>query len=177
MNANAPISLLAAGYTTREAAVFDFQSVWASRDDGEFHHTSIALLGKDPAGRLHVERNSSTAKHLSWGGALLAGPLFVLAPATGVEMLSVVGLSGAGAIIGHLRENSGSDQIARLRGVLEAGAWGLLVVVVNRRGEALTPHLEHAIASSSVEMVWGDLEEELCQDFARPLSESILLAS
>ena len=177
MNATAPISMLAARYHSRGAAAQDFQTVWASRDAGDFHHTSIALVGKDPGGRLHVERNSSTAKHLVWGGALLAGPLFAIAPATGAELLAVVGPTGAGAIIGHLRENSRPEELTRAGDVLKAAPWGLLVVVVNRRSAALTPHLEHADGTASLEMPWGDLEEELCQDFARPLPESLLLAS
>jgi hypothetical protein len=36
--------------------------------------------------------------------------------------------------------------------------------------------LEHAAELSSVDMLWGDLEEELCQDFARPLSGAVLVA-
>lgn len=177
MNANAPISLLTAGYPAREAAVSDFQAVWATRVDGDFHHTSIALLGRDSGGRLHVERISSTAKHLLWGGALLGGPLFAIAPQTGAELLTVVGLTGAGAVIGHLRENARPEQLTGAGDVLQASPWGLLVTVVNRAAEVVTPHLEQAVAMATVEMVWGDLEEELCHDFAQPVSESVLLAS
>jgi hypothetical protein len=177
MNINAPVSLLTAGYQDREAAVLDFQAVWATRVDGDFHHTAIALLRKDPDGRLHVERNSSTAKHLAWGGALLAGPLFSISPATGAELLAVVGSTGAGALIGHLRENARPEELTRAGDVLKSFPWGLLVTVVNRAGSALAPHLEHAAATSTVEMVWGDLEESLCQDFARPAAERILIAS
>jgi hypothetical protein len=177
MDANAPLSLLTAGYTSREAALRDFQALWAARHDGGFHHTSIALLGRGPDGRLHVERSSSTAKHLSWGGALLAGPLSVLAPATGAEMLTVVGLSGAGVLIEHLRQHARPDELRRSRNTLRTRPWSLLVVALDLRCQALTAHMAQAVARSTVEMAWGDLEESLCQDFTRPLPESLLLPS
>jgi hypothetical protein len=177
MNANAPVSLVTAGYTTREAAARDFRAVWGSRGDGDFHHTSIALLGKAPSGRLQVEQTNSTAKHLLWGGALLAGPLFAMAPATGAELLAVLGSTGAGAIIGHLRANSRPEDLTRAADVLEASSWGLLVVVVNRGSRALAHLLQHADGTAALQMAWGDLEDELCQDIARPLPESVLFAS
>src|SRR4051794_26057346 len=100
MDVNAPIALIGANYRTRESAFDDFTSVWAARHDGDFHHTSAAVLSKDPDGRLRVELHNSTAKHLEWGGALLGSALVVLAPATGIEILARVGWSGAGALVG-----------------------------------------------------------------------------
>ena len=96
MDVNAPIALIGASYRNVDSAVHDFTSVWAARHDGDFHHTSVAVLTKDCDGRLHVERHNSTAKHLEWGGALLGAALVMLAPAAGVAVLAGVGLSGAG---------------------------------------------------------------------------------
>jgi uncharacterized membrane protein len=177
MDTNAPITLLAASYSSHDGAVQDFDAVWSARHAGEFHHTAIAVLAKDATGHLQVRQNNNTAKHLTWGGALLGGPLFVLAPAAGIEMLAAVGLSGAGAIVGHLHQNTTPEALAQAASVLEEGMSGLVALVVNRRGEAVTPLLEHAARSLSVDMLWGDLEEELCQDFVRPLSDRILIAS
>jgi uncharacterized membrane protein len=177
MDTNAPITLVAASYRTHLGAVNDFDALWGARQAGEFHHTAIAVLTKDATGDLQVRQNNNTAKHLTWGGALLGGALFVLAPAVGVEMLAAVGMSGAGAIVGHLRHNTTPEALAHAANVLEEGMSGLVALVVNRRGEAVTPLLEHARTSVSVDMLWGDLEEELCQDFARPLAERVLIAS
>jgi hypothetical protein len=177
MKRNAPISLVTASYGTREAAEEDFTRVWSSRYEGDFHHTSIAVLTRDSDEDLRVERHNSTAKHLIWGGALLGGPLFVLAPAAGAEMLATAGLTGAGAIIDHVHQNTQRNELARLADLLDEGAWGLVVVVVNRRGEVVIPLLAHADRSSSVDLLWGDLEEELCQDLMRPLSDLTLVAS
>jgi uncharacterized iron-regulated membrane protein len=177
MHPNAPISLLTASYGTRNAAIEDFSAVWGARSDGDFHHTSIALLGKDAGGDLRIDRSNSTAKHLAWGGALLGGAMFVLAPATGVEMLATVGLTGAGAIIYHFRRNTDPEELAETALLLEAGAWGMVAVVVNRRGEELTPLLARAQRSSAIGMLWGALEEELCRDFRTSYSDAVLVAS
>jgi len=177
MNPDAPISLLTASYGTRERAVQDFQSVWGARHDGDFHHTAVALLRKGPDGALDVERSNSTAKHLVWGGALLGGALFVLVPATGVQILATVGLDGAGALIYHFRRNADPRELADTALLLEEGDTGLVVVAVNRRGAALTPLLAHAQRSASVDLLWGDLEEELCRDLMSERSDLVRLAS
>jgi hypothetical protein len=176
MDVNAPIALIGAGYRTRDGALDDFGSVWAARRDGDFHHTAVAVLTRDRDGRLHVDRHNSTAKHLEWGGALLSAALVVLAPAAGVEMLATVGVSGAGAMVGHFRAHAGPADLAALAGALEAGPSALVVVVVNRRGESLTPLLGRADTRASVEMPWGDLEEELSIDFANPSYRRALVA-
>ena len=177
MNVNAPIALVAASYSTSDGAVQDFEAVWRTREEGGFHHTSIAVLSRDVDGRLQVGRNHSTAKHLEWGGALLGGALFVLAPAAGVEVLTAVGLSGAGAIVGHFRLNADPDELDTAARLLERGTSALLVVLVNRRGDTIAPLLGHADHSSSVDMVWGDLEEELAVDFSRRRTSPALIAS
>jgi hypothetical protein len=176
MDVNAPLALIGASYRNRDTALHDFSSVWAARHDGDFHHTSVAVLTKDCGGRLHVERHNSTAKHLEWGGALLGAALVVLAPAAGVEILAVVGWSGAGAMVGHFRQHADPEDLAAIGTVLEVGASALVVVVVNRRGQVMTPLLSHAVGSASVDMPWGDLEEELSADFARPALGSALVA-
>jgi hypothetical protein len=177
MNRNAPIALVTASYESGAAAMEDFATVWSTRDEGDFHHTSIAVLRRDSDHDFRVERHNSTAKHLIWGGALLGGPLFVLAPAAGAEMLATAGMAGAGAIIGHVHQNSHPADLARLADRLDEGTWGLVAVVVNRRGQIVIPLLAQADRSSSVDLPWGDLEEELCHDLAGPLPGMALVGS
>ena len=148
MNANAPISVVAASYSTHQRAVEDFESVWGARHAGTFHHTAVALLRRNVVDAVDVERHSSTAEHLLWGGALLGGALFVLVPAAGVQMFADVGLDGAGARL------------------LSEGQTGLVVVTVNRSGEVVAPLLRHAQGCAWVDLPWGDLEEELSRDLA-----------
>src|SRR4051794_2084940 len=166
MHANTPMALVGAGYGSLDRALADFTTVWGRRGDGDFHHTSVAVLAKDRNGQLQVERSNSTAKHLQWGGALLGAALCLLVPSAGIAMLAGVGLSGAGAMIDHFQQHAGPEKVAQLANRLDGGAAGVVVVTVNRRGRAVSPLLRNAIATSSVDMVWGDLEEELALDFA-----------
>jgi hypothetical protein len=175
LNVHAPISLVVAAYSDRDGAAQDFTTVWGARADGDFHHTSIALLSRD-LDELQVELSNSTAKHLLWGGALMGGPVFMLAPAPGAKLLSASGLTGAGAIIGHIRQNADPMALADAAGLLGASPTSLVIVAVNRRAVDMTALLHRATMTSTVDMLWGDLEEELSQDFARPLSEAVLFA-
>jgi hypothetical protein len=174
MHDDAPLELVAASYASSDHAVQDFEAVWGGRHDGGFHHTAIALVTRNADGRLEVGRNNSTAKHLEWGGGLLGGALFVVAPAAGSELLARVGLSGAGAIIGHIRQNADPGALVAAADVLERDTTGLVVVLVNHRGEGITSLLAHAAHRSCVHMVWGDLEEELAHDFSRPRSRLLV---
>jgi hypothetical protein len=176
MDVNAPIALIGASYPDRDSAVRDFTAVWAARNEGDFHHTSVAVLTKDCDGRLHVERYNSTAKHLEWGGALIGAALVVLAPATGIAILAGVGWSGAGAMVGHFRRHADPEELATIAGLLDAGSSSLVAVVVNRQGQLMTPLLSQAEGCTSVDMPWGDLEEELSADFAHPTVERALVA-
>jgi hypothetical protein len=176
MNVNGPISLVVASYDDLDGAARDFRTVWSARADGDFHHTSVAILRRDPDDELQIELSDNTAKYLVWGGALMGAALFMLAPAAGVRVLTANGLSGAGAIMGHIRMNADPRDLADAAQLVDTGRTSLVVMTVNRRGEDMTGLLDHPIRTSSVDMLWGDLEEELCQDFAKPLSEAVLFA-
>jgi hypothetical protein len=177
MNVNAPISLVVAAYGDLDGAGRDFTTVWGTRADGDFHHTSIALLSRDLHDQLQVVLTDSTAKYLHWGGALIGGPVFLLAPTAGATLLSVSGLAGVGAILGHIRANADPVALADATGLLRASPTSLVVVAVNRRAADMATLLERATMTSTVDMTWGDLEEELSQDFASPLTEALLSAS
>lgn len=79
-------------------------------------------------------------------------------------------------MVGHFREHTDPADLAAIAGLLEVGTSALVVVVVNRRGQLVTPLLSSADARASVDMPWGDLEEELTADFAHPSSGRALVA-
>ncbi|NYJ07378.1 hypothetical protein [Petropleomorpha daqingensis] len=164
MNANAPISVVVAGYGARQRAVEDLESVWEARHTGPFHHTAVALMRRTVVDEIDVERSHSTAQHLLWGGALLGGALFVLVPAAGVRMFADVGLDGAGALVYHFRRHADPDGLAAGARLLSEEPHGLVVVTVNRFGEAVAPLLRRAERCTWVDLPWGDLEEELSRD-------------
>jgi hypothetical protein len=176
MHVDAPVSLVVATYSDRDAAVRDLGTVWAARADGGFHHTCLALLTRDLDDDLQVELTVNTAEHLLWGPALVSGPVFLLAPAAGAGLLSDGGLVGVGAITGHIRQQADRAALANAAGLLSASTTGLVVVAVNRRAAEMTELLGEAGATSRIDLSWGDLEDALSQDLGRPLSDMALLA-
>jgi hypothetical protein len=103
-------------------------------------------------------------------------PVVMFAPAAGAELRSVSGLAGVGAIIGHIRENADPVALADAAGLVGASPISLVVVAVNRRAVDVTVLLQRATTATTVDMLWGDLDEELCQDSVRPQSEAMLSA-
>ena len=154
----------------------DLTTVWAGRADGGFHHTAVALLGRDIDGDLQVVRSANTAEHLHWGGALLGGPVLVLAPAAGADLLRVGGRTGAGAIVGHVRRNADPVALGRAAALVHAAhdqPGGRGGEPAGRRHGRVPAQ---ASVVSTVDLHWGDLEAELSRDFVHPLPETLLLA-
>ena len=159
MDAATPLVLAVATYSNRDAAVQDFHVVWGAKHEGEYDHIAVAVITKDAAGQLQVERHDSTAKHLAWGGALLGAALVVVAPPVGVGMLAAGGaVAGAGGIVGHFWHNIPKDTVQDMGTLLADGESGLVVVAVNRKGEDITPLLANAEKKIVVDTLKGDLE-------------------
>jgi uncharacterized membrane protein len=160
MKADTPITLAAARYSNRDAAVEGFKTVWDAHRGGEFDHTAVAVLTKDDTGKLQVERHDTTAKHLGWVGAALT----VVAPAAAV---GVAAGAGAGALIGHLHHNIPKDDVEAVGELLESGQSGLLVVAVNKVGTDIEPLLSGADKTKVVQTTWGDLDAEIDNEIAK----------
>ncbi len=167
MDANTPITLAAARYGSRDAAVNDFQAVWEARHEGDFDHTAVAVLTKDASGKLQVERHDSTAKHLAWGGAILGAALVVVAPPAGASVLASAGvIGGAGAMVGHFHRNIPKQDVEAVAELLESGQSGLVVVAVNRLGTDIEPLLANADKTVITNTTWGDLDVEIEKEIA-----------
>ena len=164
MRNDTPITLAVATYADRAAAVNDFHRVMDAKSGGDFDHVAVAVLTKDADGQVQVERHDSTAKHLAWGGALIGGALFVLAPPLAPAALgigggaSAAGLAGAGGIAGHFWHNVPKETTREMSDVLEAGDSGLVVVAVNPSGNGIEPLLSGAEKTVIDSTTKGDLE-------------------
>jgi len=163
MKADTPITLAAARYSSRGAAVNGFDMVWEAHREGEFDHTAVAVLTKDESGKLQVERHDTTAKHLGWVGAALA----VVAPGVGV-----VAGAGAGALVGHFHHNIPKKDVEAIGELLESGKSGLIVVAVNKVGTDVEPLLAGADKTVVVQTTWGDLDAEIDNEIAKAQTDS-----
>jgi uncharacterized membrane protein len=158
MKADTPITLAAARYANRDAAVDGFKTVWDAHKGGEFDHTAVAVLTKDDAGKLQVERHDTTAKHLAWAGAALA----VVAPGVGLAAAA-----GTGALVGHFHHNIPKEDVEAIAELLESGQSGLIVVAVNKVGTDIEPLLAGAEKTKVVQTTWGDLDAEIDAEIAK----------
>jgi hypothetical protein len=164
MKATATITVTTAIYSSHEDALRDFDATWSARHVGGFRHTATAVLARGPRGCLRIERSRSTAKHLAWGGALLGGALFLVAPAAGVGILSSAGLNGAGVFIAHFHDHLRPEDTATSARLLEQGPYSVFVVLVDDEDDDTTSLLPRARATSSMGLPWGELDEELGWD-------------
>jgi hypothetical protein len=176
MLATARLTLTVATHRTRDRAAADCAALWRTRGDREPGHTAVAVLDRRPDGVLGVERYSNTAKHLLWGGALLGGPLLVVCRPAGAELLTAVGLSGAVAVVGHLRRYVDPADVATAGQVLEDGDVGLVIVAVDCGPRLPRPRPRRADRTFSVSLPWEDLRAELSRDVAGPSSAPALIA-
>jgi uncharacterized membrane protein len=158
MKADTPITLAAARYANRDAAVDGFKTVCDAHKGGEFDHTAVAVLTKDDAGKLQVERHDTTAKHLAWAGAALA----VVAPGVGLAAAA-----GTGALVGHFHHNIPKEDVEAIAELLESGQSGLIVVAVNKVGTDIEPLLAGAEKTKVVQTTWGDLDAEIDAEIAK----------
>jgi hypothetical protein len=177
MKATATITVTTATYSTHDDALRDFGDTWRARHVGGFRHTATAVLSRGAHGCLRVERSSSTAKHLAWGGALLGGALFLVAPAAGVGVLSSAGLNGAGVFIAHFHDHLRPEDIAHTARLLDQGRYAVFVVLVDDETADMTALLPRARATSSMDLPWGELDEELSWDLVNRSLDTVLVAN
>jgi hypothetical protein len=155
-----PLVLAAARYASSNDADRDYQVVWGARHGGAFDHMSVAVLAKDIRGVLRVGRHGSTARDLALGGSVLSAALLIVAPAVDATVVAAadVVLPGAKGIAAHLRHMVPDEELQEVSELLGAGACGLLIVAIDRRGTQISPLLEHAEEAAVVETKTGDLD-------------------
>ena len=160
MDPSRPLVLAAARYASSNDADRDYQVVWGARHGGAFDHMSVAVLAKDIRGVLRVGRYGSTARDLALGGSVLSAALLMVAPAVDATVVAAadVVLPGAKGIAAHLRHMVPDEELHEVSELLGAGACGLLIVAIDRRGTQISPLLEHAEEAAVVQTKTGDLD-------------------
>jgi hypothetical protein len=175
MKADTPIVLAVATYSTRQAALDDYELVMSAKTVGEFDHIAVAVLTKDADGHLEVQRHDSTAKHLAWGGALTGAALLVAAPVAAPVIIAggtgigasagvaggaswVGAAAGAGGLAGHFWHNIPKEKVREMGDLLEEGESGLIIVAVNKKGSDIEPLLPNAVKTVIDDSTKADLE-------------------
>ncbi|WP_345802912.1 hypothetical protein AAIB33_07470 [Microbacterium sp. AZCO] len=180
-----PVSVAAATYPDKDAAITDYEAIRHAKRHGGYDHLAIAVVVKGADGTLKVDRHDTSAHHLAWGGAILGATLAVLVPPIGFATLagataSTAVLSGAGGIIGHFHQNIPKEVVGQINQMLESGDAGLIVVAVNPKGTDLTPLLAGAkdkIVVNDVDDDKAAVDNALVSAFEAPAPEEAPAAS
>lgn len=161
MDPNTRLLLVGARYASRDDAVHDFERLWAARHQGKYDHVSVALLTKNAAGELQVERHDSTTKHAAWGGAVLGATLVLVAPPAGLAAVAAGGsaMAGVGGIVGHFWHNIPRVKVQAVSHLLHSGESGLLAVLANWQKSEVVPLLDRAQHVEVVETTVGRLDD------------------
>jgi uncharacterized membrane protein len=175
--ADRPTVLGVATYPDEVAAEADFRAVWRIHHEGELDHVAAAVLLKGIDGKLHIHRHDTTATHLAWGGALVAGALAVVAAPLATVPLSCVATqdgtwAGVGGIVGHFWHNIPKSQLLRMSDLLESGQAALVVVAVGHTRTDIEAVLHNATATIVTETDGGDIEHAYEEARAQALSPS-----
>jgi hypothetical protein len=160
-----PLVMAVASYSSTTAAGRDLEAVWQAGGGGALTHVATALLEKGADGQLTIDSHDNTAKHLPWGGALLGGPLTVIATPVGIRFLvsvvtSATDWAGIGVIASHFWHDIPREQLRQMSDLLEARQAALVVVAVAHDRDAISALLTHARCSIVSDSIWADLETD-----------------
>jgi hypothetical protein len=171
-----PLVMAVASYASTPAARRDLEAVSQASRDRAPAHVATALVEKGGDGKLTIDVHDNTAEHLPWGGALLGGPLTVIATPVGIRYLvsmltSATSWAGVGVVADHIWHDIPREQLRQMSDLLEAGQSALVVVAVERDRDAIGALLTEASVKVVTDSIWADLESE-CARAIHQASES-----
>jgi uncharacterized membrane protein len=171
-----PLVMAVASYGSTSAAKLDLDAVSEAGRGRPLTHVAMAVLEKGGDGKLNIDVYNNTAEHLPWGGALLGGPLTVIATPVGIRYLvsiltSTTGWAGVGVVADHVWHDIPREQLRQMSDLLEAGQSALVVVAVERDRDAIGALLKEASLKVVTDCIWSDLESE-CASAIHQANES-----
>jgi hypothetical protein len=160
-----PLVMAVASYASTPAARRDLDALSQASRGRPLAAVATALLVKGGDGRLTIDLHDNTAEHLPWGGALLGGPLTVIATPVGIRFLvsmmtGTAGWAGVGVVADHVWHDIPRQQLRQMSDLLEAAQSALVVVAVDRDGDAISALLTEARVKVITDSIWADLDLE-----------------
>jgi len=160
MDPNTPLVLAGARFASHEDAVQAYKTLWSPQNRHKFGHLAVAVLTKDAAGELRIERHNSSTERMTWSGAVLGAALVVVAPPAGAAAIAAGGGLGAGVggLVGYFWRALPKTKAKDLSDLLESGESGLLLVATKPEQfdvEALITNAERCVV---IETKAGEFE-------------------
>jgi uncharacterized membrane protein len=158
-----PVFLYAATYGNRQDAFADYEALLELHAEKLVGTYDVALVTKDPDGKIHVEKHEKPTQHGAWGGIAVGALVGVLFPPSIVGAAAVGGI--VGGVGGHLRKGISRGDAKELGELLEGGEAALVVIGESRVEEQLEKALTHAIKAveKEIDADSAELKHELEQ--------------
>ncbi len=159
------VVMAVASYASKGTAKRDWEAVCHVGGGRKLAHVAAALLEKGADGELVIDMHDNTADGLSWGDALLGGPLIVIATPVGIRLLvstvkNARDWAGIGAIARHFWNDIPRQQLRQMSDLLEIGQASVVVVAVGCDRQVLGARLDGATNKVLGDSIWADFETE-----------------
>ena len=145
-----PVFIYAATYSNRGDALADYDGLLELHAAKLVGTYDVAVISKDDAGKVHVEKHEKPTQHGAWGGIAVGALVGVLFPP------SVLGAAAAGGVLGgvggHLKKGMSRGDAKEFGELLDEGQAALIVIGESRVEEQLDKVLARAEKSLEKEI-------------------------
>jgi len=145
-----PVFIYAATYSNRGDALADYDALLELHAAKLVGTYDVAVISKDDAGKVHVEKHEKPTQHGAWGGIAVGALVGVLFPP------SVLGAAAAGGVLGgvggHLKKGMSRGDAKEFGELLDEGQAALIVIGESRVEEQLDKVLARAEKSLEKEI-------------------------
>jgi uncharacterized membrane protein len=145
------VFIYVASYADRTDASTDYVALMDLYETKVLGTYDVAMVAKDEAGKVHVEKHEKPTQRGAWGGILVGALVGVLFPPSMVGVATVGGAAAVGGLLGglggHFHEGMSRGTAKELGDLLETGQAALIVIGESRAKEALDTALTRAAKS------------------------------
>ena len=122
-------------YPNEDSARFDYGVLKSLHDRGAIGTYDAAVLTKDAAGKVRVNKDEMATRHGAWGGAAAGAVVGILFPPS-IIATTLVG-AAVGGVGGHLWRGMSRGDVKELGDVIDSGQSALVVVGEAKLQDAL----------------------------------------
>jgi uncharacterized membrane protein len=148
---NRSVFIYVATYADRADASTDYVALIDLYETKIVGTYDVAMVVRDEAGKVHVEKHEKPTQRGAWGGILVGALVGVLFPPSIVGVATVGGAAAVGGLVGglggHFHEGMSRGTAKELGDLLETGQAALIVIGESRSKEALDMALTRAARS------------------------------
>ena len=122
-------------YPSEAAARADYEVVKSLPAAGVVGTYDAAVVTKDDAGKVHVNKDEMATRHGAWGGAAVGALISILFPPAIIA--SAAAGAAVGGVSGHLWRGMSRADVKELGDIIEGGQAALLIVGESKVAQAV----------------------------------------